>query len=203
MLLIAGEPTDPRAGEWAGELTLSGRTLDRRSCAAPWLSAYAIGPSDPGGYLPLVFATTRAGAASGAPFALRGLAFGDADSAMIARGDGWHYPETADDGRPFRWATRTARSMINVPAGGARLIVGGEVPVRYFDSPASIEIDAGGVRRGVTARGRFLLEIDVPPGPPREVVLRSDQDFIPDEVQRNGDHRRLALRIERFELTAR
>ena len=203
MLLIAAEPTDPRAGEWAGELTLSGRTLDRRSCAAPWLSAYAIGPSDPGGYLPLVFATTRAGAASGAPFALRGLAFGDADSAMIARGDGWHYPETADDGRPFRWATRVARSMINVPAAGARLVVEGAVPARYVTFPASIEIEAGGVRRAITASGPFRVELDVPPGPPREVILRSDRDFVPDAVQRNGDRRRLALRVDRFELTAR
>ncbi len=77
-------------------------------------------PSDGRGYLPLVFTTLRSGAATGAPFALRGLAYGRAGDPLVVRGDGWHYPETTEDGRPFRWATRLARSMVNVPpAGGA------------------------------------------------------------------------------------
>ncbi len=203
VMMIAGEPTDPRAAEWEGALTLAGRRLDGRSCGAPWLAAYTVPPSVLGGYLPLVFTTARAGTASGAPFALRGLAYGHAGDPMLVRGDGWHYPEATEDGRPFRWASRLARSMINVPAAGARLVVEGEVPVRHIAPPVSIEIESGGVRREVSASGPFRIELDVPPGPPREVILRSDQDFVPDAVQRNGDRRRLALRIDRFEISAR
>lgn len=203
VLIIAGEPTDPRAAEWEGELTLAGRRLDGHSCGAPWLTAYTVPPSGLGGYVPLVFATARAGASSGAPFALRGLAYGHAGDPLLARGDGWHYPETTEDGRPFRWATRLARSMINVPAAGARLVVEGEVPVRHIAAPVSIEIESGGARRAVSASGPFRIELDVPPGPPREAILRSNQDFVPDAVQRNGDLRRLALRIDRFEISAR
>jgi len=203
VMMIAGEPTDPRAAEWEGELTLAGRPLDRRSCGALWLTAYTVPPSDPGGYLPLVFATTRAGAASGVPFALRGLAYGHAGDPLLVRGDGWHYPETTEEGRPFRWASREARSIVNVPAAGAGLVVEGEVPVRYIAAPVSIELESGGVRRAVSASGPFRIELDLPPGPPREVILRSDRDFVPDTVQRNGDRRRLALRIDRFEISAR
>ena len=203
LLMIAGEPTDPRAVEWDGELALAGRRLDGRSCGAPWLAAYTVPSADLAGYLPLVFTTARAGTVGGAPFALRGLAYGHDGDPMLVRGDGWHYPETTEDGRPFRWASRRARSMINAPAAGARLIVEGEVPIRQIPSPVTIEIESGGVRRAVTASGPFRIELDVPPGPPREVILRSDQDFVPDAVQRNGDRRRLALRIHRFEISVR
>ena len=59
------------------------------------------------------------------------------------------------------------------------------------------------MRRAVSASGPFRIELDLPPGPPREVILGSDRDFVPDAVQRNGDRRRLALRIDRFEISAR
>ena len=203
VLLIAGEPTDPRAADCECELTLAGARLDRRSCGAPWLTAFSVPPSGVGGYLPLVFATARDGTGGGAPFALRGLAYGRAGDPLLVRGDGWHYPETTEDGRPFRWASRRARSMVNVPAAGARLIVEGEVPVRRIAGPVSIGIEAGEARRAVSASGAFHIEVELTPGPPREVILTSDQDFVPHTVQRNGDRRRLALRIDRFELSVR
>jgi hypothetical protein len=203
LVMIAGEPRDARAAEWEGELALAGRRLDSRSCGAPWLAAHALPPSAVRGFLPLDFSTTRGGSRSGAPFALRGLAYGATSDPLLVRGDGWHYPETAEDGRPFRWASRMARSMINVPAAGGRLVVEGEVPARYLGGPATVEIESGGVRRSVSASGRFFLELDVPPGPPREATLRSDRDFVPDAVQRNGDRRQLALKIERFEISGR
>jgi len=203
VMMIAGEPTDPRAAGWEGELTLAGRRLDARSCGAPWLTAYSVPPADLDRYLPLVFATARAGTAGGAPFALRGLAYGPAGDALLVRGDGWHFPEATEDGRPFRWASRVARSMINVPSFAARLVVEGEVPARSIEGPANIELESGAVRRAVSASGPFRLELDLPPGPPREAILRSDRDFVPDTVQRNGDRRHLALRIDRFEIELR
>jgi hypothetical protein len=202
MVLFAGEPTDPGALEWECELTLAGQVLDRRSCGEPWLAAYPVPPSEGVGYLPLVFTTLRSGTAAGAPFALRGLAYGDRGDALLVRGDGWHFPETTEDGRAFRWATRRARSMINAPSRRGRLVVEGEVPSPSIEGPANIELESGGVRRSVSASGAFRIELDLPPGPPREVVLGSDRDFVPDAIQRNGDRRRLALRIHRFEIEA-
>lgn len=202
VLLFAGEPTDPRAGELDCELTLGDRAIDRRPCGAPWLAAYEIDASGGRGYQPLVFTTRRGSEPAPAPFALRGLAFGDAGSALVAHGDGWHYAETDEKGDAFRWATRMARTMAHVPADGARLVVEGDVPARYVAGPVSITLDAGGASRSVASGGPFRLEMDLPPGPPREVVLRADRDYVPDAVQRNGDRRRLALRIHRFEIGA-
>ena len=201
-MMIAGEPTDPRAEEWDAVLTLDGARIDHRSCKAPWLAAYSLPPSALGGYRPLALSTARGGVPGAAPFALRGLAYGPASAALLVTGEGWHYPETTEDGRPFRWATRVARAMINVPASGARLVAEGDVP-GYVAAPAAIDLEAGDVRRSISARGHFRIELDVPPGPPREATLRSDRDFVPDAVQRNGDRRRLALRIDRFEIAAR
>jgi hypothetical protein len=200
VLLFAGEPTDPRAGELDCELALGERAIDRRPCGAPWLAAYAMDVSSGDRHQPLVFTTRRGPDPARAPFALRGLAFGDGTKALVAHGDGWHYAETAEDGQAFRWATRAARSIVHVPAGGARLVVEGEVPARYVAVPASITLESGGVARSVAASGSFRLEMDLPPGPAREVVLRADRDYVPDEAQHNGDRRRLALRVERFEL---
>ncbi len=201
VLLVAGEPT-AAAEEWDGELALDGAPLDRRSCAAPWLAAYSVAPSAGGGYRTLAFTTTRGGVAGAAPFALRGLAFGGAGDPLLVRGFGWHSPETDGDGRPFRWATRTARSIANVPPAGALVTVEGEVPARA-GGPAVVTLEAGEGASATTAAGRFHLELALPPGPPRMVTLRSDRDFVPDATQRNGDRRRLALRIERFEIRAR
>jgi len=203
VLMLAGEPTDPAAGGWECELTLDGRALDRRPCGTPWLASYPVAPSDAKGYRPLVFRTSRGSADRAAPFALRGLAFGAAESPLLVHGDGWHYPETDEDGRPFRWATRAARTMANVPAGGARVVVEGLLPDRYVALPAAITLEAGVARTSVTSNGAFRLELDLPPGQGREMILRSDRDFVPDEAQRNGDRRRLAARIYRYVIARR
>ena len=204
LLLFAGEPTDALAADWQGELRLADRVLDRRSCGSPWMAAYAIPASSSGGYVPFLFATSRSGVAAGAPFALRGLAYGGARDPMIVHGAGWHYPETSDDGRPFRWATIAARSLLNVPPEGARLVVEGETPPGLGGGPVPVTLESGGARQSVLAVGRFRLELDLAGGPPREALLRAGRDFVPDAVQRNGDRRRLALRIDYYELiTAR
>ena len=45
------------------------------------------------------------------------------------------------------------------------------------------------------------FEVELPPGPPfREVMLESERSFVPDRVQKNGDRRRLALRVYGFRL---
>jgi hypothetical protein len=200
-LILAGEPSDAAAAEWECELSLDGAPIDRRCCASPWLAAYAIPPSASAAYRPLAFTTTRGGVAGTAPFALRALAFGGAGDALLARGDGWHSPETDAGGQPFRWATRVARALVNVPPAGAVLVVEGDVPARV--GGAAITLESGDARAAVTAAGRFRVTLDLAPGPPRIVILGSDRDFVPDEVQRNGDRRRLALRVDRFELAAR
>ena len=203
VLLLAGEPTDAAAAASECALRLGAVRLDTRPCGAPWLAAYDVSPSGGDAYAPLVFTMRRGGAPAEAPFALRGLAFGPRGNAHVVHGAGWHYPETARDGRLFRWASGTARSLVHVPPGGARVVVEGEVPPRHVALPVAVTLESGGQSARVAADGRFRLELVAVPGPAREVVLRADREFVPDEVQRNGDRRRLALKVDYFEVTAR
>jgi hypothetical protein len=203
LLLLAGEPTDPAAAEFRCALSVGGREIEARPCHAAWMGAYAVPPGAPGAYLPVVFRTSREGAPAEAPFALRALAYGPPAAALVVHGPGWHYPETTRDGRVFRWASRAARSLVHVPPAGRRLVVEGEVPRRHVPLPVSVEVASGGESRAMATSGRFRLELDLPPGPPREVELRADRDFVPDRAQRNRDFRRLAVRVDYFEVTAR
>jgi hypothetical protein len=93
--------------------------------------------------------------------------------------------------------------MANVPSPGARIVVEGRVPDRHVALPAQITLEAGDTRTSVTSGGAFRLELELPAGLGRELILRSDRDFVPDDVQRNGDRRRLAVRIYRYEITRR
>jgi hypothetical protein len=202
VLLLAGEPTDDAAG-FECALAVRGKRLDARTCADPWLAAYDVGFPSGDVYAPVTFATLRGGALAEAPFALRGLAFGPRSQALAVHGTGWHYPETDRDGRPFRWASGEARSLVHVPPGGGRVVVEGEVPPRHVALPVTVALESGGRSVRVATEGHFRLELAADPGPPREVTLTSDREFVPDDVQHNGDRRRLALKVESFAVSAR
>ena len=203
VLLLAGEPTDASSSAFECTLTLGGARLDARSCGEPWLAAYSVGVAGRDTYAPLAFATRRGGTLAEAPFALRGLAFGPRGAALAVHGAGWHYPETDRDGRAFRWASGTARSLVHLPPAGGRVVVEGEVPPRHVALPATVTLESGGETARAVTSGRFRLELVAAPGPAREVVLRADREFVPDEVQRNGDRRRLAVKVDYFEVSAR
>ena len=159
VVLIAGEPTDPAAAEWEGELTLAGRRLDGRSCGAPWLAAYAVPPSGRADTCP----SSSPPRGQEPPPARRsrcaGWPTGAAGDPLLVRGDGWHYPETTDDGRPFRWASRVARAMVNVPARARGW--SWKARCRSVTSPAGVHrVESGGVRRAVSASGPFRIELE-------------------------------------------
>jgi hypothetical protein len=202
ILLVAGGPTDAAAGDFECALTLGATPLDARPCGEPWLAAYPIAPGG-GGYAPVTFATRRNGVLAPAPFALTGLAYGTPRDAMAVHGPGWHYPETTRDGHAFRWASSSTRSLASVPPRGGRIVVEGEVPPRHVALPVTVAMESGGRSVRVLADGRFRLELEADPGPPREVTLAADREFVPDDVQRNGDRRRLALKVYSFEVSGR
>jgi hypothetical protein len=81
--------------------------------------------------------------------------------------------------------------------------VEGEVPPKHVALPATVAMESAGRSVRVSTEGRFRLELAADPGPPREVTLRSDREFVPDDAQHNGDRRRLALKVYSFEVSAR
>ncbi len=204
-LILAGEPTAPAAQHMI-EVALAGERSFTASCAEPLLRGQLL-PSRAGeaGYATLEARTSRGGAPEGAPFVLNGLDYGPVSEPGFAHGHGWFYPEKDERALAFRWASPRARSLIHVPAGGARLVIEGQAPLEYLGSGGSLALSIDGVRRSSVRldQPRFRIETPLEPGAPfREALLESDQAFVPDKLQYNGDRRRLSVRVYAFRLEA-
>jgi hypothetical protein len=205
-LLVAGEPTAADAGQFELDLSLAGRTLERRGCGEPLLRGYELPPLAGADYAALVATTRRAGVPAGAPFALNGLAYGTADEPGFVHGNGWFYPESDERAREFRWTSRRARSLLHVPPGGGRLVVEGLAPCEYVGKGLRVAASVEGSPpvTAVLQDRPFRLVVDLPDGPSfREAALTSDRSFVPDRVQKNRDRRDLALRVYDFRLEPR
>jgi hypothetical protein len=202
-LILAGEPTGP-AAQHRMQLSLAGEPLFEHACGDALLKGLLL-PPRPGAddYVELLARSRRGGVPEGVPFALRGLDYARRSETGFAHGAGWFYPESDEHKRPFRWATQQARSLVHVPGRGARLRIAGTAPLEYVGAGGRLQLFVDGqklVERASNEKA-FSLELELPPGAPfREVLLKSDRSFVPDRVQRNGDRRRLALRVYDFRI---
>jgi hypothetical protein len=203
-LILAGEPMGP-AAQHRMEWTLAGEPLYEHACGDALLEGFLLPPrADPGSYVELLARTRRGGQPEGVPFAVRGLDYARRAEVGFAHGTGWFYPELDERKRPFRWATARARSLVHVPARGARLVIAGTVPLEYVGAGGRLQlvVDGQPLMDRVTNESAFRVEVELPPGAPfRQVVLTSGRSFVPDRLQRNGDRRRLALRVYTFRIT--
>jgi hypothetical protein len=81
-----------------------------------------------------------------------------------------------------------------------QLSIRGESPLRYFQVPPQVVVRAGGT---TLASFRPTVDFDWTVRVPAaalaaadgQVTIETDRTFVPDDVTRNGDRRRLALRI--------
>jgi hypothetical protein len=204
-LIVAGEPIGP-AAQHRMELSLAGEPLYEHACGEPLLKGFQLpARDDAGGYLELVARTRRGVKPEGVPFALRGLDYAPSADAGYAHGAGWFYPEADETKRPFRWAGARARSLVHVPERGARLVVSGRAPLEYVGNGGRVQLFVDGqllAQRVFANEAAFQLEVPLPGGTPfREVLLQSERAFVPDRLQRNGDRRRLALRVYSFRVS--
>lgn len=204
VVLLSGEPTAPDAGEYTAEIRLGETLVDRVSCGQPLLRAYPVpegaGQSAGERYVPLSVVTVRDGQPAPAPYLLRDFAFGAPSLAMAVHGPGWHGLETDSGGAPFRWASAEARILVHAPEGGARLRVAGEMAPALGD--VFVRLVGGERVDESTGGGAFSLSADVPRGT-HVLTLASETDFVPDDVQHNGDRRRLAARVTHLALEPR
>jgi hypothetical protein len=202
-LLVAGEPIAPEAAAFDLDLGLGATTLAHESCGAPLLRGFIIEPRGESGYVDLTAVTGRGGAVEGAPYALRGLDYGPRAAVGLVQGNGWHYPETDEAAAPFRWASARARSLVHVPAQGARLRIEAAAPLQYVGPGlrVAVMVDGGERASAVVQQPRFGMQVELDGAREfQEVVVSSDRSFVPDRIQRNGDRRELALRVYRFEV---
>lgn len=206
-LILSGEPTGP-AAQHTLELSLAGERIHEHACGEPLLQGFLLPPRDDAGrYLELLARTWRGGKPEGAPFALRGLDYASRSEAGYAHGPGWFYPETDELKQPFRWASARAHTLVHVPERGARLVVEGTAPVEYVGAGGKIELIVEGQKllERIQAERAYRLEVELPPAakPFREVLLQTERVFVPDRYQRNGDRRRLGLRVYGFRVAPR
>ncbi len=205
-LLVAGVPRG-RAMDCHLDIVLPGVLAEREPCGQPLLRGYVVpARSAAGEYRRLSVTTTDGDGPLRAPFVLDGLDYGPADQPGFVQGEGWFHPEKDEERRRFRWVSPRARTLLHVPAGGARLVIEGTAPLNYLGPDPGIELTQDG-RSLASARltdGRFRLEAEISEDgrPFHEVILSTRRSFVPDEVQRNGDRRRLAVRVYAFSLEA-
>jgi len=119
---------------------------------------------------------------------------------MLGFGDGWHEAE-ADPatGRSWRWTSD--RSLLRLEAAGdVTLLIRGESPMKYFDSPPTVRVSAGAqVLAEYRPTTDFEWRIVVPAAAlAREggiIALSTDKVYRPGEAEGTADTRRLGLRV--------
>jgi hypothetical protein len=167
----------------------------------------AANASSPEGYVRLlVTADPTDGGRGPAPAAIEQFDVASDRSPMLGFADGWQEAEyNPARGRSWRWMADTASlRVLNAPEG-IRLRLAGESPLEYFDAPPTVVIRAGTTE---LARHRPDADFDWTVTVPREalakaggtVTVATDRVYVPDEVERNGDRRRLGLRLFRVEI---
>jgi hypothetical protein len=203
-LILAGEPIGP-AAQHQLELSLEGRTLYEHACGDPLLRGVLLPARDDAGrYVELLARTRRLGKPEGVcRFALRGLDYGKVADAGYAHGAGWFYPEPDERKRVFRWVGARARTLLHVPERGARLTLEAVAPLEYVGVGGRLRlfVDGQPLLERTLDRRAVSFDVELPEGPAfRELTLESERSFVPDRVQKNGDRRRLALRVYGFRL---
>lgn len=122
-------------------------------------------------------------------------------SRLIGFDRGWHEHEYDPAlGRLWRWTGDSSDVRIRPATGDVVLTVCGQSPLVYFDTASVVRIRAGArVLSESRPTSDFSLDVMVPAAALEEaggiVKIETDQTFVPDERDGNGDRRRLGLRI--------
>ena len=145
-------------------------------------------------YVPITFDAS-------APLRLRDVWLENSSAATVRPLEGFHMPERDEGLKLFRWMGPEATSIVMLPADamGGRLRLRGLVPAPYFHLPVRIAFIVDGQTVGVheVATKNFEIEQDIPASGSREqrVQIVTSEHFVPDDIERNGDRRRLSVRV--------
>ena len=127
-------------------------------------------------------------------------------AAILGFDRGWHMPELdPSKGASWRWTEQVAELRTEAFGRDAELVIRGESPLKYFQTPPQVTVTAGGVPlASFRPDADFEWVVHVPAAvlasAGGRIAIESDSWFIPDEVHGNGDRRRLALRVYSAEI---
>jgi hypothetical protein len=136
--------------------------------------------------------------------AIRQFDIQSADTLMYGFGEGWH-EEEYETATGLRWRWTSDKSVLQVaPVHAVKLGFRGESPRKYFDSPPTVRITAGGQMVGEFHPERdFTWHVTVPADVVQRargaIAIEVDRVYLPGPVEGTTDSRKLGLRL--FETT--
>jgi hypothetical protein len=163
--------------------------------------ALPAGTLDGSGYVPLRVSSLAAdGSARKLAVGLEQFDLQPEGVVMLGLMDGWQEPEYSPaTSRAWRWMSERARLWVRPVGRDVVLTVGGESPLRYFDSAPNVAVTVGGAAvAGFAPTSDFTQRITLPAAALARsggvVTLASDQWFSPSD-RGAADQRHLALRV--------
>jgi len=193
-----GLASDPPA---AFEMAIDGTVVDRWTVSAKdpsFLRFVDLSSGIPGPEGSYATVTIRA---AGSPAAIRQFDFQPLGRAIIGFGPGWHEDEfDPATGLRWRWTSDRAILRLHGSAGGVRVRLRGESPMKYFDSAPSLTMLAGNrLIAGLQPLSDWTWEVVVPAdalaASNGDVIVQTDHVFVPSEITGSPDTRRLGLRV--------
>jgi hypothetical protein len=158
-------------------------------------------PDGPGNYATLML-TARAEQARVAtpPVAVEQFDIQPGQTVMFGFAEGWQEAEYSNStGLSWRWTSDRATLRI-LPVRDVAIHLGGESPLKYFDSPPTVRIRAGARELAVFhPAGDFSWNVNVPAdalvASGGRVTIETDKVYLPGQAEGTADARRLGLRI--------
>lgn len=176
---------------------------------APFLQVVRLAPGDLEGEGPFarlrVTARDMTGTARLVDVAIESFDLQSPGTAMAAFAGGWHVPELdTTSGAMWRWMDEAAELQIEGFGQDVELTIRGASPSAHFRTAPAVEIRAGetllAAFKPETSYSRVLrVPATTLTSSGGRLTLRSDQWFIPDERDGNGDRRRLSLQVYALE----
>jgi hypothetical protein len=199
-----GNPGDPDA---EFELAIDGMVRDRWTLTVGernflrFLDLPGGIAAGAGDYAPLTIVSRGTRPGTGPPVGVRQFDIQPANQMLYGFAEGWH-EEEYDPITGQRWRWTSDRSVIRVKgaAGGIRITMRGESPLRYFDAPPQVRVTVPGqVLAELHPDADFEWTVIVPAGAISEaagaIAIETDRIYLPGQAEGTADERRLGLRL--------
>jgi hypothetical protein len=154
-----------------------------------------------------VGARTIDGGARRAEVAVRQFDIQDAATLVYGFGEGWHEAESDPaTGRNWRWTSERSVLRVKGPPQAVALAIQGESPLRYFDTPPTVRVTAGGRVVGeFQPSADFAWSVTVPADDIARaggaIAIECSPVYLPGAAEGTADERRLGLRLYDIRVT--
>jgi hypothetical protein len=180
-------------------LRVGQRTVEQWMLAGEFTVDAEIDPSPGEGYVPITLEAP-------APVIFTAFQLQEADLGTIHPTSGFHHAERDERAALYRWMGPDAEAVIEA-RHAARLRLRLRVPIEHYALPVTLTLGLDGRPLATIpiASKDVLVEQPLPfdaSGRSRTLTLKVSHHFVPNDVEHNGDTRRLSLRVYELALEA-